>query len=248
VKPVRPIALCVAATLVCGVLTGCGTSATAPTILAGSAVRTPITKARAAAYAQAVNLRAGDLPEMKVTAPKHQGKAVGGQEHELATCDGGPNPHLLISRIKSPTFSGAVEGEYEQIRSTVEVQPTEAIAAKNDAVVLGHRGFACIARFLPRQFAETSRGRFRHGRVTVSRLPTPLPYVKGSFGIEIATTIINAGGVPQPPIPFYVDQFGFVSGSTEISLTAIGAPQPAPTETAERLMSLLYSRAAAHKL
>ena len=203
---------------------------------------------QAAAYAQAVNLRAGDLPEMKVTAPEHQGKAVGGQRHGLASCDGGPNPHLLISRIKSPTFSGAVEGEYDRIESSVEVQPTEAIAVENDAVVLGHRGFACIARFLPRQFAETSGGRVRYGRVTVSRLPTPLPYVKGSFGIEIATTVISKGGVRQPPIPFYIDEFGFTSGPAEISLTAIGAPLPVPTETAERLTSLLYSRAVPRKL
>jgi hypothetical protein len=248
VKPVRPIALCVATTLVCGALTGCGTSATAPAILAGSAVSTPITKARAATYAKAINLRAADLPEMKVTAPEHHGKVVGDQERKLAVCDGGPSPDRLISRVKSAAFTGAVEGEYEQIRSAVEFQPSEAIAVANDAVVLSHRGFACIARFLPRQFAEASKGRVRYGRVTVSRLPTPLPGVRGSFGIEIATTVISAGGVPQPPIPVYVDQFGFVSGPAEISLTATGAPQPVPTEVAERLTSLLYSRAIAHKL
>ena len=204
-----------------------------------------MTKAQAATYARDVNLRAADLPDMKTTGREGEGKGAGRADRELAACDGGPDPDGLISRIKSATFTGAAQGQYEVIRSNIEVQPTPATAARNDAIVLSRRGFACVARFLPRAFASGS-GRVHYGRVKVSRQPTPLPGVKGSFGLRIATSIIPAGA--RAPIPFYIDEFGFVSGRVEVSLMAVGAPQAVPAEAADRLVLLLYTRAAEHRL
>jgi hypothetical protein len=249
VKSVRPIALCIAATAACSGLSACGGRTAAPAGSAASTADRPITKAQAAAYAQAVNLRAADLPHMTVTAPEQAGKAPGRQDRELATCDGGPDPGRVIAKIHSASFGGAVEGEDEGIKSNVEVEPTDALAAQSGAVALSPRFVRCIKRFLPRVFGEANgRGRARYGRATVSRLPTPLPDVKESFGVRIATTVTSTARVGQPPIPVYIDEFGFVSGRVEVSLTAFGAPQPVPTETAERLLALLRSRAEAHTL
>ena len=207
----------------------------------------PITKAQAVEYAHAVNLRVDDLPGMRVTKPEGEGNAPGRQDRELATCDGGPNPERLIAKIHSATFTGATEGEDEEIKSNVEVEPTEALAAKSDAVALSQRFLRCLVRLLPGTF-EKATGRAHYGRATVSRLPTPLPGVEGSFGVEITTTVTSAARVGQPPIPVYIDEFGFVSGPVEVSLASFGAPQPVPTEASERLLALLHSRAEAHKL
>jgi hypothetical protein len=228
-----------------GVLNGCGGGGTTSAANGSANNGAPITKASAPAYARAVNLRAADLPAMRITSPEGRGKAAGAADHELAACDGGPNPDLVIAKFKSATFTGAVRGEYEVIKSSVEVQPRAALAARNDALILSPRGLSCLARLLPRQLTSSSKSRVRYGRVKVSRLPSPLPGVAGSFGIQIVTSLTSAARAGQPPIPFYLDEYGFVAGQVEISLSAIGAPQAVPDEAATRLLSLLYTRATA---
>jgi hypothetical protein len=46
----------------------------------------------------------------------------------------------------------------------------------------------------------------------------------------------------------YADVLGFVYGPAEVSLIATGIARPVPSELEQRLLSLLYSRAKAHKL
>jgi hypothetical protein len=207
-----------------------------------------LNKAQAAAYARAVNLQASDLPAMRVSAPEHEEAATGPEERELALCDGGANPELLVSRIKSAIFTGTVSGEYGQIHSNVEVEPSHSAAALNDTVILSRRGLACLRRFLPRALAKGSNGQQHYRRLTVSRLPTPLPDVRGSFRLRIATTITGGAAVGHAPIPLYVDEVGFVVGAAEVSLTAIAAPLPVPATAEQRLMLLLYRRAHANHL
>ena len=47
---------------------------------------------------------------------------------------------------------------------------------------------------------------------------------------------------------YYEDFLGFAIGRAVITLHAIGDPRPFPSATEGRLLSLLYSRAEAHKL
>jgi hypothetical protein len=73
--------------------------------------------------------------------------------------------------------------------------------------------------------------------------------VAGSLAVEITTSAV---GVPSQiaatPSHVYIDVLGFISGASEIDLTAVGFPHPVPAEAEQRLMSLLYTRAQAHKL
>jgi hypothetical protein len=247
-KLLRPICALASIAAVGGPVAGCAGSGNATgasgTVKPGASV----TKARAVAYAHSVNLRATDLPDMTTASPEREGKSPRPADRALAGCDGGANPDRLVAAIDSATFKGSVEGQFEQLRSGVEVEPTVALAALNDTVVFSSRFLGCLKRFLPQSFAKDSGGSSSHyGPVTVSRLPTPLPGLDKSFGIEIATTITGprTGGTP---IHLYADELGFTSGPAEISLTAVGAPQPVSEEAEQRLVSLLYSRAQAHKL
>ena len=63
-----------------------------------------------------------------------------------------------------------------------------------------------------------------------------------------AAEALRGRGAQVVGLPFTVDELGFVSGPAEISLMAMGAPQPVPTEAAEHLLAVLYRRARAHSL
>ena len=231
-----------------GVLAGCGTTGTSG-VLARQDTGTPITKAQATAYAHAINLRAADLPEMNASSPEHERKAPTHAELELARCDGELNPELRVIDRASPTFTASAEEENEEIHSSVEVLPTQAVAARHNAAQVSPRGLRCIRHFIPASIAKHNTRRLHYGPVTLSHLPNPLPGVAGSFAVEITTSVI---GIPSQiaatPPHVYIDVLGFISGTSEINLTAVGFPEPVPEEAEQRLVSLLYTRAQANKL
>jgi hypothetical protein len=232
--------------VVVSAVAGCGGNASAP---AASAASPSITKAQATAYAHAVNLQAADLPGMSVASPESQALPPKQVDREANRCIGNVNPDLSVVRIHSGTFTGAAEAEHEQIRSAVEVMPTETLAARNDAANRSQRALSCTARFAPRLLGKASTGRVHYGPLKVSRLPNPLPGIRGSFGIRIAITILGVPAAIEPTQPhLYVDVLGFLSGPAEVNLTATAFPEPVSEETEIRLLSLLHSRAEANKL
>jgi len=237
-------------------LAGCGGSGT-KALLAPTG--TAITKAQAVVYARTVNLRATDLPRMNASSPEHEGKAPTRLELALAHCDGELNPlHRVLNRV-SPTFTsptedggegeGEGESEHEEIHSSVEVLPTPTIAARHNAAQISPRGLDCIKRFFPAAFAKKDTRRLRYGPVTLQRLPNPLPDVPGSFAVRIATSVL---GIPSQiaatPPHVYIDILGFLSGASEINLTATGFPEPVAEEAEQHLITTLYNRAQTNKL
>jgi hypothetical protein len=246
-----------------GALAGCG-GGTATALAPGGGGSTAsalvpgggtVTKAQAAAYAPAVNLRATDLPRMDVGKPERESEAPTPFELELARCYGGVNPQIRVLSRLSPTFTatsegeGENEGEHEQIHSSVEVLPTLAIAAKNNAAQLSPRGLDCLRSLIPATIANSDTRPVRYGSVALRHLTNPLPGVPGSFAIEIAMSVL---GMPDQltatPPHLYIDILGFLSGPSEIGLGAIGFPKPVAQATEQRLIETLYSRAQANKL
>jgi hypothetical protein len=131
------------------------------------------------------------------------------------------------------------------VRSDVEIRPTAAIAARDDAAVSSARGHACVLRFLQRALNRpplTTRRITRH--LAVSWLPTPLPSAARGFQLRVVVTV---GANGRPRAPGFFDVLGFVSGPAEVSLSAIRAGHPVSSATEHRLLSLLYSRAEARK-
>jgi hypothetical protein len=251
-----PAVLWLALVAVGGVLAGCGAT-DSPAVLARHDTGTPITKAQAAAYAQSVNLRAADLPDMNASKPEHEGKAPTRLELALARCDGEQDPLRRVLNRVSPTFTNSAEYEYEdeneseheEIHSSVEVLPNQTIAAKHNAAQISPRGLDCIRHFIPVAIAKSNTRRLHYGPVTLHHLPNPLPDVPGSFAVEITTSVL---GIPRQiaasPPHVYIDILGFLSGASEINLTATGFPEPVAEEAEQRLISALYTRADTNKL
>ena len=230
---------------------GCGSSGGSSASSGSPIAGTSITKAQAVAYAQAVNLGAADVPRSSIIKAEGEGKAPTVAGVEFERCAGGVSPELRIVDIHSPTFRSGSAGTRERgrVKSAVDVMPTAALVARNNAAARSARGRACLARFLARALPEQSTGPLRHGPVSVTSLPNLMPGADGSFGLRLTTTVIGRnlrGGEIRTRV--YIDEFGFVSGPAEITLTAFGVSRPVPSATEQHLLPLLFSRAREHKL
>lgn len=214
---------------------------------AASAPASPsqLTKAQATAFAGAVNLQAPDLPGMSQTKPESE-RSAQPAARQLARCDGGVNPDRRVAQVHSAVFTGTRRAKFERISSEVEVMPTAALIAEDNAAVRSQRGLKCVIRQLGQEAAGASSKAGRIGPIKISKLPSPLSGAgaDGTFEYRIGTSI-TAG--PRT-IPMYIDLLGFLSGPAEVDMTAIGAPRPVPSAREARLLSVLLARAKAHPL
>ncbi len=231
---------------------GCGGATHGSTTPRPSTVKdhaTPLTKALVKAYAHAVNLQAADLPNMRITKGERH-DTIKRIDRALARCLGDTAPRKSIAAIQSTTFTSETEGEYEYelIGSDIEAQPSETIAAEYDTHLRSAHGRDCLTRFIAMALAKNPEG-IGYAPPKVTRLPAPLPAGNGSFGYRFKTAIVS---MPESNVrvhfPITVDAFGFADGPVDLSLTAVGAPEPVPAEAEQRLISLLYSRAHARSL
>jgi hypothetical protein len=212
----------------------------------------PVTTAQAIAYARAINLRGVDIrfsgmSGMVTVSPERTIRAQDREARILAECDRGTNPDHLVAVIQSARFAGKTQGpegkaggQFNEIFSTVEVEPTEELA-DNNGVALRSRGLRCLEHILPRSLAEATKGLVHFGPATVT--PEGVWGWTNTFGVELSTTIVREG---RPPAVLYIDEWSFVSGPAEITLTEIGTPVRLPSEVGNYLLSLLHTRANSH--
>jgi hypothetical protein len=214
-----------------------------------SAATVPISKAQATSYARDVNLTAADFPGSIVGKPEHEGKAPSQASKEFARCAGAVDPGRRLVAIDSATLGIGKPGSFAQVKSSVEVMPTAALAAQDFAAVRSRRGRACLAHRLPQlvEGVATRGGRF--GRTTVSIRPNLLGAGKQSFGVRVSTTFTTKSLTRgEQRIPMFIDEFDILAGPGEISMGALGLVHPVATTTERQLLSILYVRAQAHKL
>ena len=233
---------------------GCGSTHRAPArrvvdldqlfnTLGGSSASESATKKRVVAFAHAVNLRAADAPGMISRIPEGEviGPTLGG---ELAHCDGGLGPAIEVVGIESRSFHRPVHREgdrltllpIEGIRSEVYFLGGEALANQDTRTTSSAPARACLKhireRGKPPQI-EAER------EVEVSVLPARLRGIK-TYGLRVTNGSRTLG-------VGYEDIFGFAVGPFEVVLRAFGDPKPIGHITEQRLLSLLYSRAEAHR-
>jgi hypothetical protein len=202
-------------------LAGCGSSTHPSSISAPVGADKPIANAQALAYAHAVNLRAGDVPATTSKRTAESVKIVRAQRKPsvFQRCVEVPAARLVLV-IHSAIFGAP----YWWMRSTVEVMPSDAFATAYAAVFGSSRDWPC---FFPRQ-ADL--------KVAFSALQVASPFV----GIRVTQ---SAGTIAQT----YQDIFAFASGRAMVTLSISGSKMPAFTAE-QRLLTLLYNRAEAHKL
>jgi hypothetical protein len=235
----------------CIAAVGCGSSQKTATVAAagGTADHTvSIAKADARAYARQVNLSAADVPGAEVIAQEREGSPPSQQAVAVARCAGAVLPDRRIAEIKSSTLRvGGVVPEATRVKSSIEVQPTAAIAARNYAALQSARDRTCIARDLPLLAPGTAQST-HIGPTTVTLLPRLLPKGKNAFGFRIETTITGTSPTEKESREVvYIDDYGFVAGRAELSLNDVRASHPPATALERHLLTLLYNRAQAHK-
>jgi hypothetical protein len=241
----RPGAVRSAVLLAAALLTGCGGVAASATSVA-LPTSGPVTEAQATRYAHAVNLRAGDLPGFTGTGGETEGPEPGRYDLQYRRCLGGTDLARRIAAITSPEFSAGRAFHAKIVTSTVEVWPTPAIVALNNARSHSHRGQACLIRFLDAVHTKIDRerkGRMQIGPFTLAITPDPLPGVSNSFLTTIDETRLLRTGAIRAHI--YRDILQFTTGPAEIELEAIGFGHPIPVPTEKQALRLLLGRATA---
>ncbi len=212
----------------CIVVFGCGSSQkTATLAAAGTATDNAVSpgKTHARAYARQVNITQADVPGAELVADEEESGPPSQKALEVARCAGAVLPDRQIADIRSSTLRvGNVVDEATRVKSSIEVQPSAAIAARNYAALQSARDRTCIARDLP-QLAEGAGTAHAHiGPTTVSVLPRLLFGGQNAFGFRIKTTITGTSATgKQMREVLYLDDYGFVAGGAEVSLNDIRA-------------------------
>ncbi len=204
----------------------------------------PITKPQAIAYAHAVNLQPGDMPDFTIDERETEAPKPGRYDLEYDRCRGSVNPARRIAKIYSTEFSAGSAFYGKVVKSIVEVWPTPALVASNNARSHSSRGRACLVRLLKaihRRTNQERKGQRQIGPFTITTVPNPLPGVSHSFLTTINETLLLRTGVIRAHV--YRDIFGFITGPAEIELEAIGFGHPIPTPTEEKALLLLLGRA-----
>jgi hypothetical protein len=206
-----------------------------------------ITKARAVAFARTVNLGAADLPRFRNLglAPEPQPR-TNTSDPEFARCVG-VKPNRYVASVQSPGFiHGRFRTQAELVTSKVIVLPTASLAARELTMLNSVRGRSCFARLLIQpESASATESHLRIDRVSWSS--PALPPAAHGFKVRVAGALTGIH-TRNRPIHLYIDMLGFINGAAQVYLVDTGWESPARSSTERRLISLLYSRAEAHKL
>jgi hypothetical protein len=247
-----------------GCVSGCGSGASGNASsykTSGSGPSGTVTQRQARAYAQAVNLKASDVPELTAVRSEREAtpKRLG---EEAARCAGAESPSRRVADVNSAKFSGASASPRETVGSEVVVWPTASAAERNAAAETGARGRACVQHLLERLALRRITARVRVAHVSVAWRPSPLRGAKDAHAARVTLTVAAeasgarggtssvalespVSGARRVRVPVYLDVEGFLSGPAQVGLTALGVGRPASAATEHRLLSLLYSRARA---
>jgi hypothetical protein len=212
--------------------------------VAGSGSATsPITKAQAVAYARAVNLRASDLPGAKKFEPPSYEVARDEQEtaaswsRTLRCARRGIAAHRPVHVEPSVV----VDAPWN-VGSDVRVMPTEAVAAAEVAAFASRRGHVCFARAADVQITSENAPL---GPYPVTATFIPLTRLLSSEAIGVRDLVRES--FKGKHWFLHSDAVVFRVGPAEIAFSVVGKT-PFLAATERHLLSLLHSRAEAHKL
>jgi hypothetical protein len=208
----------------------------------GGSTSTPITKAQARAFAQAVNLQASDLPGASALTGAIFGR--GAVQYKALKCG------LQGTAGIVPVGGGEswLSNSRALVGSVVVVAPSDYFSEAEIAGLQSQGGRRCLARALGRALTFE-----RHHKLEWSHTVkvTVVPIGEHVGGVHLAIHVL----AKLPPIEgakpetryINVDAAFFCVGPADVAFFALGATRfPAATE--RRLLSLLYTRAEAHKL
>ena len=218
-------------------LCGCGSAGSS----VGSADR-PTSTGRAAAYAASINVRAGDVPGFFMRRP---GRQVVTKPHQGPTCTG----HLeggdaIYSPVFVNTRDESASSPMLTVQSRIEVQRSVSTGPYPPSVKKLQRILLCAN-------ARARIGSHTAGKPTrtYSVLPLP-PRLRGApiYGFRIRECGTLSERCRSGHNEDITDTFGIILGPVLTTLLVTSENKPFPPATEQRLLSLLYNRAKAHKL
>jgi hypothetical protein len=245
----RRLSLPILLALAAGAVAGCGghgalraTSGTRSSATSTTRGGSEGARARAVAFAQAVNLRASDVPGLRASHrhPRHSA-AERETERRLERCVGISSADQLLE-AGSSNFERTGGISQFTVSSNVSVSRSAEIARRELTRLRSSHAKECLQHYLGLLLRGPSFRGALIGPVKIQEGTPPASGANGSVGMRISTSIT----VRRIPIPFYTDILGFVYGPAEVSLMSTGVPIPFPAPTQQRLFLALLARAAAH--
>ena len=218
-------------------------------LAASSSAGTLITKTQAAAFAQAVNLAASDLPgssklELPHSVPLPPGSSSerrsGSTLAEALRC---ARADVVSHRPVDEDESLLEDSQRDIVGSIVRVMPTEAIVTKELTGLASKRGHACFARAATLRVSSENEPAEAPGPIKATFIPLVKLLGAGAIGVHTLSKVPDAptsAGIHNDGVIFRV-------GPAEILFATLGKQQ-FPPATERRLLSLLHNRAEAHKL
>lgn len=217
----------------------------------GGSSRSLLSKAQAEAFANAVNLRATDVPGIPQWASTLNNKA----EPPFADCTTHITHFEEILSAKSARFRRAREKPrsavlierppIEAVRSAVYVMRESSTASRYTAAMRSPGTAACVQRTLIKDSSERLLEHETPYRreIHVTQLPLLLPRGANGYGLRVTGTLAGAVYHMKGRQKFYEDTFAFAVGPVEVVLYAVGVGRPFPTEEERHLLFVLYGRA-----
>jgi len=239
------LAAAVGLSLACA-LAGCGGAGHAARkgVAAAGSPSTP-TRAQAAAFAGAVNLKPADVPGFAPSPnPHRESSRERSLQQELQRCAGPLPSGGGVLEAASPAYKLKRAVVDLSVSSEVAVARTDAVAARALSALNAPRVRRCFSHYLDVLLAgERFRGAVPQPVSILTGTP-PAPGASASFGWRV-TASFNLKGVT---VSLYSDILGFVLGPARVTLVSSGALRPFPATIQQRLYSLLLSRARASAL
>jgi hypothetical protein len=215
---------------------------------------TPITKAQAVAFAQAVNLKVGELPGAEALPTAVERSREEPVERELR-CGrhGKPLSRPLLSE------ASALIAPYGLLASGVVVMRSEALAEAVSATLTSRRARACLVRSLGGSLRVEGEKTVRSHAVKVGWVSLAKTLGPRAFALHILAKLPSIEvppslrhelkkPLPKPKATFtHIDATFFRAGPAEIVLLRIGT-KPFPPSDESQALSMLYSHAEENKL
>jgi hypothetical protein len=196
------------------------------------------------AIAQAINLRASDVPGF--AAQSHsQGTATGSEiNSRLKSCVGNWSSHHPGSLdVDSPLFKSGAGRATEEVQSSVTVQRSRGLVARDLAFIKGGRIQGCVGQAFKGIVIPTSSGvPVTITSAQVGTLTTAVAGSDGSFGMRVIMTLEALGRT----VPVSLDLYGYAVGRDELSLMTLAIGRDFPAQSERQLSQLLVTRSLAH--
>jgi hypothetical protein len=223
--------------------------------VAGSSGSAPIDKAAALAFIRAVNLQAGDLAGFAPFGGE-AGSPPGATEIQKSALQCG-HPGKPRGRAIDAAALLLVDRSEEAVASVVVVMPSEALAKAEIATLASRSGRRCLAHGL--RLSVGSGPRSRDYAIKITLVPISSTLGEEAVDVHLLATLqrprlrhrrLGKHRFFRPPAKLvYAIGAIFRVGAADIVFYSLSTRRRFPDGATERrLLSLLYSRANAHKL